>query len=63
MLEPGALTHYLRRLNREDRFRGRPFAQLRLGAKTDAGANGPAQGQQAFTEFTLRASNPTEVGR
>lgn len=51
-----ALTDYLRGLNAEPRFKGRPFAQLSLSA-----VNG-SDGQPAYTEFSLLASPaPTPV--
>lgn len=50
MADADALTDYLRRLNAEPRFRGRPFAQLTLQAVTGPG------GHHAYTEFTLRAA-------
>lgn len=49
MLDPGALPDYLRRLNHEPRFRGRPFAQLALQTIT------PGEGQTGYSEFNLRA--------
>lgn len=62
MLDASALPDYLRRLNAEPRFRGRPFAQLSLKA-TESGsgvANGvmPAGGSTApaTTDFALRSS-------
>ncbi len=49
MTEAGALTHYLRRLNGELRFKGRPFAQLSLKSVDAQGAAMP------YTEFALRS--------
>ena len=50
MAEPGALADYLRRLNAEPRFKGRPFAQLSLNAM------GPgSEGALPYTEFALRS--------
>ena len=57
MAEPSVLADYLRRLNAEPRFKGRPFAQLNL-ASVEAGVNGAAQG---FTEFVLRSRASGEV--
>ncbi|MEK8049199.1 PilN domain-containing protein [Ideonella sp. DXS22W] len=60
MLDPAALPDYLRRLNAEPRFRGRPFAQLSLKAtppsetglaQTVAGSHAPAT-----TDFALRST-------
>lgn len=62
MTEPAVLTDYLRRLNAEPRFKGRPFAQLNLKASD---ANGVAL---PYTEFALRSvavansSNPGSAG-
>lgn len=53
MLDSAALTDYLRRLNSEARFRGRPFSQLSLHTAQDG--NG---GALPYTEFTLRAHAP-----
>lgn len=58
MLDSSALPGYLRRLNAEERFRGRPFAQLSLkatdpatpGVQTAAGVTPPAT-----TDFALRS--------
>ena len=49
MTEPAVLTDYLRRLNAEPRFKGRPFAQLNLKASDANGAALP------YTEFSLRS--------
>ena len=49
MTEPAVLTDYLRRLNAEPRFKGRPFAQLNLKASDANGAALP------FAEFALRS--------
>ncbi|MBP6901003.1 MAG: PilN domain-containing protein [Burkholderiaceae bacterium] len=51
MLDAAALPDYLRRLNAEPRFKGRPFAQLSLKA-ADAPAGGSAP---AATDFSLRS--------
>jgi len=62
MTEPAVLTDYLRRLNAEPRFKGRPFAQLNLKASDANGAALP------YTEFALRSvaiansSNPGSTG-
>jgi hypothetical protein len=62
MLDASALPDYLRRLNAEPRFRGRPFAQLNLRA-TEAGSTAAPGVQQvsgtaapATTDFALRSS-------
>lgn len=49
MTDASALTHYLRRLNAEPRFKGRPFAQLSLRAVD------PQGGVLPYTEFALRS--------
>jgi Tfp pilus assembly protein PilN len=49
MTDASALTDYLRRLNAEARFRGRPFSQLSLQAVSTP------DGQAQYTEFSLRA--------
>jgi hypothetical protein len=57
MLDAAVLPGYLRQLNAEDRFNGRPFAQLQLRT-LDEGANA------GHTEFVLRSSPPgREVAR
>ena len=57
MLHASVLPGYLRRLNAEERFNGRPFAQLQLHT--------PDSGSEAgFTAFTLRSQPAaTEPGR
>lgn len=50
MTDADVLTHYLRALNGEPRFRGRPFAQLTLKAVNGGGA------APAFIEFSLRSA-------
>ena len=50
MSDAAALTDYLRSLNAEPRFKGRPFAQLSLRAVDSTGAALP------YTEFALRSS-------
>jgi len=57
MNDTAQLTDYLRRLNAEPRFKGRPFAQLHLKA---AEANGAAP---AHTEFALRSSAVASNGK
>ena len=52
MTEPAVLSDYLRRLNAEPRFKGRPFAQLNLSS-VDARLG--AGGALPYTEFTLRS--------
>ena len=49
MTDSAALTDYLRRLNDEPRFKGRPFAQLSLKATDSSG------GALPYTEFALRS--------
>lgn len=49
MTDASALTHYLRRLDTEPRFKGRPFAQLSLRAVD------PPGGALPYTEFALRS--------
>lgn len=49
MTDASDLTHYLRRLNAEPRFKGRPFAQLSLRAVDSQG------GALPYTEFALRS--------
>ena len=51
MLDAAVLPGYLRQLNAEERFNGRPFAQLQLRT-LDEGANA------GHTEFVLRSSPP-----
>ena len=53
MNDAAALPDYLRRLNAEPRFKGRPFAQLSLKA-VDGGADPGSTA--AFTEFSLRST-------
>jgi ABC-type phosphate transport system auxiliary subunit len=55
MTDSSVLADYLRRLNDEPRFRGRPFAQLTLKS---AGSNGE---RLPWTEFVLR-STPAGAG-
>ena len=50
MSDTAALTDYLRSLNAEPRFKGRPFAQLSLRAVDSTGVALP------YTEFALRSS-------
>ena len=50
MTDSSMLADYLRRLNDEPRFRGRPFAQLTLKS---SGGNGE---RLPYTEFTLRST-------
>jgi Tfp pilus assembly protein PilN len=49
MTDAAVLTDYLRRLNAEPRFKGRPFAQLTLRSNDTNGAALP------YTEFALRS--------
>lgn len=50
MTDAAVLTDYLRRLNAEPRFKGRPFAQLSLKSVDANGAALP------YTEFALRSA-------
>lgn len=50
MNDAAALTDYLRRLDAEPRFRGRPFAQLSLNAMDSRG-----ESALPYTEFALRS--------
>lgn len=50
MTDSSVLTDYLRRLNAEPRFKGRPFAQLTLRGVDSNGAALP------YTEFALRSA-------
>ncbi len=50
MADASVLSDYLRSLNAEPRFKGRPFAQLSLRAVDSTGAALP------YTEFALRSS-------
>jgi MSHA biogenesis protein MshI len=56
MTNPGLLPNYLRRLEREDRFRSRRFAQIELRdvASTEGGSS------TGITEFTLRGRDFVE---
>ncbi|MFN0183982.1 MAG: PilN domain-containing protein [Aquabacterium sp.] len=58
MMDAAVLPDYLRRLNQEPLFRGRPFAQLDLKA-VEPKAEGAGPAQAGFTEFALR----TQVAR
>jgi hypothetical protein len=51
MTDPSLLPAYLKRLNAEPRFHGRPFAELRIRS-LDAGADGGA----GHSQFTLRST-------
>ena len=53
MTDAAVLTDYLRSLNAEPRFKGRPFAQLSL--KAVDGAGGAAGAGGGYTEFSLRS--------
>jgi len=55
MLDSAALPPYLRRLNQEPPFAGRPFAQLQLSTVDDTAAGEP--GTQV-TAFALRSQPP-----
>ena len=50
MSDPAALADYLRKLDAEPRFKGRPFAQLNLNAMAQGGET-----TLPFTEFVLRS--------
>jgi len=50
--DASALTDYLRSLNAEPRFRGRPFAQFSLHSVASS------DGQPLYTEFSVRATSP-----
>jgi hypothetical protein len=50
------LADYLRRLNEEARFRGRPFDQLTLKSANSNGERLP------YTEFVLRSTPATSAG-
>ena len=56
MIDAAVLTDYLRSLNAEPRFKGRPFAQLSLRAVDSPGTGSP------YTEFALRSSANTTAG-
>lgn len=56
MRDSAVLADYLRRLNAEPRFKGRPFAQLTLNAVDNNGAALP------YTEFALRSSGQANPG-
>lgn len=55
MLDAAVLPAYLRQLNAEARFNGRPFAQLQM-RRLDEGAHA------GYTEFVLRSSPPGREG-
>lgn len=57
MTDAAQLTDYLRRLNAEPRFKGRPFAQLTLKATDANGATLP------HTEFALRSAAVATTGK
>jgi Tfp pilus assembly protein PilN len=54
MIDTAQFADYLRRLNAEPRFKGRPFGQLTLRV---ADAPRAAPGQPAITEFALRSAS------
>ncbi len=56
MTDSSVLTDYLRRLNAEPRFKGRPFAQLTLRGVDSDGAALP------YTEFALRSTPAASPG-
>lgn len=55
MTDTSVLAEYLRRLNAEPRFKGRPFAQLSLRGTDNNGAALP------YTEFALRSTVATGI--
>jgi hypothetical protein len=57
MTDSSVLTDYLRRLNDEPRFKGRPFAQLTLRAVDNSG------GALPYTEFALRSTPAAGAGQ
>lgn len=60
MLRTAALPTYLRSLNEEPLFRGRPFAQLEI---QDGSVAGGAAGGGGFVAFTLRSQPAAEEAR
>jgi hypothetical protein len=56
MTDSSVLADYLRRLNEEARFRGRPFDQLTLKSANSNGERLP------YTEFVLRSTPATSAG-
>jgi len=56
MTDAAVLSDYLRSLNAEPRFKGRPFAQLSLKSVDSSGTGMP------YTEFSLRSSASTSAG-
>jgi hypothetical protein len=56
MLDTAQFTDYLRRLNNEPRFKGRPFGQLSLHVN-DGGQGPAALGAPAITDFVLRSAS------
>lgn len=59
-LDPSALPAYLRRLNSEERFKGRPFAHLHIRQPVTDGAAGTAiaaaeTSTPTYPQFTLRS--------
>ncbi|RZL09015.1 MAG: hypothetical protein EOP40_11235 [Rubrivivax sp.] len=57
MTDPGFLPIYLARLQTEERFKGRRFAQLDMSVvDPDAGTSG-----QGITQFTLRSIDPVKA--
>jgi hypothetical protein len=56
MTDSSVLADYLRRLNAEARFKGRPFAQLTLKSGDDNGERLP------YTEFALRSAPAASAG-
>ncbi len=56
MTDSSVLADYLRRLNDEPRFKGRPFAQLTLKSADTNGERLP------YTEFTLRSTPAASMG-
>jgi len=56
MLDTAQFTDYLRRLNNEPRFKGRPFGQLSLQVN-DGGQRPAALGAPTITDFVLRSAS------
>ena len=56
MTDPSVLPAYLRKLNAEQRFQGRPFAQLQIRT-----LDGSADGGAGHSEFALRSAPETRA--
>lgn len=57
MTDTAQFTDYLRRLNAEPRFKGRPFSQLNLKSSDTSGATLP------YTDFALRSAAVATTGK